>query len=156
MFDQNDLLTASVYGQVRNPPKKIAEMRSSRDANMRRIVPPYMGRSGQLEWPPLNFAMFCLAGDLVAAEFKIPLAAKIACRVMDAHLASPEVEQWAVVTTENGNTSTLAVNGLDLSTGFISGARLSFAMIVDLRTYDDRVERAWDEFERAQDDDDAN
>jgi hypothetical protein len=47
-----------------------------------------------------------------------------------------------VIVTENGNVSTLDFKTVDLSTGFISGSRLAFALVVDVRLYAERVNRA--------------
>ena len=121
---------------------QVRELRGRVDHNVQRIVPRMNHAVGFVEWPPLNAGMFFLMADLMAGGYKAPLAALIAVRVMDAHLASPEVEQWAIVTTENGNVSTMPFGSIDFRTGFISGGRLAFALVVDLRLYSERVERA--------------
>ncbi len=91
---------------------------------------------------PLQAAMFALMADLVAADFKTPLAARIARRIMEAHLSATQVGQWSVIHSANGNVSTLAYDQAELRTGFISGSRLSFALVIDLKTYADRVDEA--------------
>lgn len=107
------------------------------------LLPPKPEISGQARmFTALQFGMLCLVSDLVVSGVKAPLAAKIARRVMDAHLAHPEVEQFAIVATANGNVSTLAYDEAGLSTGMVSGARLNFALVVDLKNYADRVAAA--------------
>jgi len=90
----------------------------------------------------LQFGMFCLLADLMQSEVKGPLAAKIARRVMEAHQRDAAVEQWVITVLDNGNVSTLPYNASDLATGYISGGRLAFALVIDLRLYAERVERA--------------
>lgn len=107
------------------------------------ILPPKPPVSGQARlFTAPQFGMLCLVSDLVASGVKAPLAAKIARRVMDAHRVNPSVEQFAIVATDNGNVSCLAYDQTELRTGFISGARLNFALVVDLKTYADRVTAA--------------
>jgi len=107
------------------------------------ILPPKPEVSGQARFfTALQFGMLCLVGDLVGAGIKAPLAARIARRVMERHSAAPEIEQWAIVATANGNVSTLRYDQAELRTGFVSGARLNFALVVDLKTYADRVATA--------------
>src|SRR5690606_28456183 len=91
---------------------------------------------------PMRAALACLMADFIRFDMKAPLAAKIARRVMEAHQAHPDVEQWSVVLTDNGNVSTLPHDQAELRTGFISGARLNFALVVDLKNYADRVAAA--------------
>lgn len=107
------------------------------------IMPPKPEVKGQSRFfTALQFGLLCIVSDFVCAGVKAPLAAKIARRVMEAHLAAPEVEQFVIVATANGNVSTLPYNQADLRTGFISGARLNFALVVDLATYSARVAAA--------------
>ena len=113
------------------------------DDNLAAVLPGKPSENGKPRlFTPLQAAMFALMADLVGADFKTPLAAKIARRVMDAHLHQPEVEQWTVVHTANGNTSVLAYDQTELRTGYISGSRFTFALVIDLKTYADRVEEA--------------
>lgn len=91
---------------------------------------------------PLQAAIFALMSHLVAADFKTPLAAKIARRVKEAHEQEPTVEQWAVAYTDQGNVSTLPYTEAGLATGYLSGSRLRFALVIDLKNYSDLVERA--------------
>jgi len=143
VFNQKSVLTTrKVSKLVHLTDAQVGELRGRPDPNIQRVVPRMNNAVGWLEWPPLNVGMFCLVADLMAGGYKAPLAAQIAVRVMDAHLASPEVEQWAIVTTENGNVSTMPFATIDLHPGFISGGRLAFALVVDLRLYSERVERA--------------
>lgn len=113
------------------------------DPDLQRLIGRVNPRSGITEWSPLRAGMFFFMADLLKQGVKAPLAAKWAARIMDAHLASPEVERWSIVVTENGNTSSLPFDSIDLSTGYISGSRLAFALVVDLRMYDERVERVF-------------
>lgn len=113
------------------------------DANMAFVLPGKPELTGKPRlFDPLRTAMACLMADLVSVDVKAPLAAKIARRVMEAHQRQPEVEQWAIVVTANGNVSVLPYNQTDLRTGFISGSRLRFAVAIDLRNYADQVRRA--------------
>lgn len=135
------LTTRKVAQQSGLPDSKAREFRNSGDKNLERIVGRYNPASGIVEWPPEKAGMFFFAADMMKQGYKAPLAAKLAVRVLEAHLASPTVEQWAVIVTENGNVSTLDFKSVDLATtGFISGSRLAFALIVDLRFYSERVE----------------
>ena len=115
---------------------------SEADENLAAILPGKSDTGKARMFGPLEFMLACLLADLVAADFKTPLAARIVRRVKDAHMAEPKVEQWSVVHTANGNVSTLPYGQAELQTGFISGSRLSFALLIDLKTYADRVERA--------------
>ncbi len=90
----------------------------------------------------LQFGMFCLLADLMQSEVKGPLAAKIARRVMEAHQRDATIEQWVITVLDNGNVSTLPYDATELRTGYISGGRLAFALVIDLRLYAERVERA--------------
>ena len=113
------------------------------DQNLAAVLPGKPSENGKPRlFTPLQAACFALMADLVAAGFKTPLSAQIARRVMDAHLREPNVEQWAVVHTANGNISTLAYDQAELRTGFISGSRFRFGLVIDLKTYADRVEEA--------------
>lgn len=136
------LTTRKISQQSGLPDSRAREFRNSDDVNLQRIVGRYNPASGIVEWPPLKAGMFFLAADLMKQGYKAPLAAKLVVRVMDAHLASPEVEQWAIIVTQNGNVSTLAFDSVQLNTGYISGSRIAFALVVDLRLYSERVERA--------------
>lgn len=121
---------------------------SEADENLAAILPGKSDTGKARMFDQVQFACVCLLADLVAAEFKTPLAAKIARKVMDAHLLHPKVEQWAVVHTANGNISTLPYDQTELRTGFISGSRFTFAIVVGLKTYADRVTAAIDDAPR--------
>lgn len=104
------------------------------------ILPPKAESAGKARYfNRTQFAMACLLSDLMVAQFKVPLAAQIAQRVMEANLRQPEVEQWCVVHTANGNISTLPYTEAGLATGYISGSRLTFGIVIDLKNYADRV-----------------
>ena len=104
------------------------------------ILPPKAESAGKARFfNRTKFAMACLLSDLVVAQFKVPLAATIAQRVMEANERQPEVEQWAIIHTANGNISTLPYTEAGLSTGYISGSRLTFGIVIDLKNYADRV-----------------
>lgn len=113
------------------------------EADFLAIMPPKPEVNGQSRYftgPQL--AALCIATDFVGADVKAPLAARIARRVIEAYEARPEVAQWAIVVTDNGNVATLPYCQSDLRTGFISGSRFKFAVVIDLRTYADRVDAA--------------
>lgn len=111
------------------------------DENLAAILPAKPETSGKPRlFDPLQAALVCVMADFMAVDMKAPLAAKIARRVMDAHSDNPTVDQWAILLTDNGNVSTLPYSQSELRTGYISGSRLRFAVVVDLRTYRERVE----------------
>ena len=91
---------------------------------------------------PQQAALFALMADLNCADVKAPLCARIARRIMEAHEQRPEVAQWALVVTENGNVSTLPHDHDGLRAGTVSGSRLAFALVIDLKNYLDRVAAA--------------
>ena len=91
---------------------------------------------------PLQAALFALMADLNRVDVKAPLCARIARRIMEAHAQHPEIEQWAVVMTQNGNVSTLPHDASSLGAGSVSGSRLAFALVIDLKNYIDRVAAA--------------
>jgi hypothetical protein len=91
---------------------------------------------------PLKAALFASMADFNHVDVKAPLCARIARRIMEAHLARPQVQQWAIVVTMNQNVSTLPYDEAKLSGGTISGSRLAFAVAVDLKNYADRVAAA--------------
>ena len=110
------------------------------DENLAAILPGKPSENGKPRmFTHLKATIFALASSLVAADFKTPLAAKIARRVMEAHQRQPEVEQWAVVHTKNANISTLPYDQTELRTGYISGSRFTFALVVDFKTFMDEV-----------------
>ena len=113
------------------------------DPDFINILPPKPEVNGQSrQFSATQFAALCIVSDFVIAGVKAPLAAKIARRVIEAHERQPEVEQWAIIATANGNVSTLPYDQVDIRTGFVSGARLNFALVVDLKTYAERVAAA--------------
>lgn len=113
------------------------------DDNMAAVLPGKPEATGKPRlFDPERAALACLMADLVASDVKAPLAAKIARRVMVARETQPEVMRWVIVATDNGHVSTLPYNHTDLATGFISGARLRFALVIDWETYCERVAEA--------------
>lgn len=150
LFEQKNrwgLIHKQLLRNIHLTDAQVRDLRSRDNPYVKRIVPRMNRAIGFVEWPSLNAGMFLLMTDMMAGGCKAPLAAQIAVRVMEAHLAAPEVEQWAIVKTENGNVSTLAFDTINLSTGFISGSRLAFALVVDLTLYSDRVARLFAEVE---------
>lgn len=117
------------------------------DENMAAILPGKPSSTGKPRlFNPLQIALAALMADFIHSGVKASLAAKIARRVMDAHLAHPAVEQWAIIVTSNYNVSTLPYAEVDLRKGIVSGSRLAFAVCVDLRNYADRVSAAIADF----------
>ena len=111
--------------------------------DMAAVLPGKPSTTGKARlFTSLQAGLFAVMADFVAAGVKASLAARIARRLMEAHASRPEVDQWTIVATSNGNVSTLEYNKTELRTGFISGSRLNFALVVDLRTYADRVAAA--------------
>ena len=119
------------------------------------ILPEKRGSGKTRHFTSLQFSCVALIADLLAAEFKLPLAGKIAHRVMEAHNREPNVEQWAIVHTANGNISTLPYTKASLETGYISGSRITFAITVDLKNYAERIQQAIADAPRVIGDDDA-
>lgn len=112
-------------------------------AALEAIFPPKPDKKGKARYYNRpQFGMACLLGDLVAAGFKVPLAAQMARRVLEAHLLEPDVEQFAIVHTANGNVSTLPYSRALMETGFVSGSRFTFGIVIDLKNYADRVAEA--------------
>ena len=119
---------------------------ASDNEDVQAVLPPKPEVNGQPRYfTGLQCGLLALVTDFVGAGVKLPLAAKIARRVMDAHLFQPDVEQFVIVATDNGYVSTLPYNQADLLTGFISGARLNFALVIDLANYAARVKAAFDD-----------
>jgi hypothetical protein len=115
----------------------------SDNEDLQAVLPPKPEVNGQARYySGLQCVLLAIVTDFTGAGVKLPLAAKIARRVMAAHLSQPTVEQFVIVATDNGNVSTLAYDQAELRTGFISGARLSFALVVDLASYAARVAAA--------------
>lgn len=113
------------------------------DENMAAVLPGKPSSTGLARlFSPIQAALVAIMADFIRVDVKAPLAAKIARRVMEAHLAQPSVGQWAVVVTANGNVSTLAYDETGLRAGFVSGSRLAFALVLDLRNYAERVDAA--------------
>ena len=142
-----------MYDNVLIPPSVMASVVASYHANinhwrqladenqdMAAVLPGKPSLNGKPRmFTALQAALFALMADFNVAGIKAPLAAKIARRVMEAHETQPEVGQWVIVVTSNGNVSTLEYDQTDLRAGVVSGARLNFALVVDLRSYADQV-----------------
>ncbi|MXP48436.1 hypothetical protein GRI43_13665 [Altererythrobacter luteolus] len=146
MFNNTILIPPAVMPEVAPTyHANIAHWRQAaeRDQSLAAVLPNKPSENGKPRlFSSLQAAMFALMSDLVSADFKTPLAARIARRVMEAHQHRPQVEQWAVIYTVNGNVSTLPYDQAELRTGFISGSRFNFALVIDLKTYADRVDEA--------------
>jgi len=146
MFDTDTLLPPRVlrefiptYGTNINHWRQLADDND----DMAAILPGKRSATGKPRLStPLQAALAAQVADFTSVGVKAPLAAKIARRIMDAHRLRPEVDQWAIVVTDNGNVSTLPYDETELRSGFISGARLAFALTVDLQNYADRVSAA--------------
>lgn len=145
MFD-NVLIPPSVMASVvASYHANINHWRQLADENedMAAVLPGKPSLNGKPRmFTALQAALFALMADFIVAGVKAPLAARIARRVMEAHLAESTVEQWVIVVTANGNVSTLEYDQTDLRAGMVSGARLNFALVVDLATYAARVAAA--------------
>lgn len=144
MFPTNVLFkTRDVTQAVRLSENQMIDLCHRTDEATVAILPPKPEQTGKSRlFTALQFGMVCLLADLMASEVKGPLAAKIARRVMEAHQRDPAVEQWVITVLDNGNVSTLPYDATELHTGYISGGRLAFALVIDLRLYAERVERA--------------
>lgn len=144
IFTGNEKVTSTIVSQeAKFIGYQMTDLFNRDHEEVQAILPPKSETMGKARlFNRAHFAATCLLADLMAADFKVPLAARIVRRVMDAHRKQPEVEQWCVVHTANGNVSTLPYDQAELRTGFVSGSRLTFAMLIDLKTYADRVDRA--------------
>lgn len=143
MFNENVIVPPKTMGDiVPSYHSNISHWRQAadRDENLAAVLPGKPSENGRpREFTPLKVGLFMLLADLVTADFKTPLSAKIARRIMEAHQRQPEIEQWCVVHTANGNVSTLPYTEAGLETGYISGSRLTFGIVIDLKNYADRV-----------------
>lgn len=146
MFDPNTLLTPRILREfVPTFDSNISHWRQLAEDNsdMAAVLPGKPSSSGKPRlFTPIQAALAALMADLIRVDVKAPLAARIARRVNEANQQHPAVEQWSVVLTANGNVSTLPFDQAKLSTGQISGAPLTFAFVVDLKNYADRVAAA--------------
>ncbi|MBW4330047.1 hypothetical protein KY084_04060 [Stakelama sp. CBK3Z-3] len=143
MFQNILVPTKIVAAEARLSDNQVTDIYHRTDEHTLAILPEKPEHTGKPRlFSGLQFGMFCLLADLMGSGVKGPLAARIARRVMDAHHRDASVEQWSIVVLENGNVSTLPYNSTELRSGFISGARLAFALVIDLRLYAERVERA--------------
>lgn len=146
MFDTNILIPTSIVkeasGLTDNQWTHFRQLGDT-DENMAAILPGKPEVTGKARlFSPMRAVLVCIAADFVAVDVKAPLAAKIARKIMEAHQREPGVQQWAIIVTANGNVSTLPYQQTDLQTGFISGSRLRFAVVVDLQNYADQVATA--------------
>lgn len=141
LFSGNDLVSTPIVAEdIGFTANQMTDLYNRDLKTLEAILPPKPDKMGKARYyNRAQFGMACLLSDLVAAEFKVPLAAKIAQFVLAAHEREPEVEQFAVVHTANGKISTLPYSRALLETGFVSGARLKFGIVIDLKNYADRV-----------------
>lgn len=144
MFPSNVLVSSRIaIDEARVSQMQYTDYCHRTDDDFVAVLPPKAEVNGQSRrFTAPQFAALCILSDFVIAGVKAPLAAKVARRVMEAHVVDPSVEQWAIIATANGNVSTLPYDQVELRTGFISGARLNFALVIDLQTYADRVAAA--------------
>ena len=146
MFNGNVLLAPKAMAEfIPTYRDHINHWRQAADENtdLAAVLPGKPSENGKPRlFTPFQAGLFALMTHLVAAEFKTPLAAKIAHWVKDAHEREPTVEHWAVIYTDQGNVSTLPYTEAGLATGYLSGSRLRFALVIDLKNYSDLVERA--------------
>lgn len=146
MFDSNTLLPPRVVREfIPTYDSNINHWRQLADENddMAVVLPGKPSATGKARmFTPLQAALAALMSDFMLAGLKAPLAARIARRIMEGHRQRPEVDQWAIVVTANGNVSTLPYDETELRSGFISGARLAFAVAIDLQNYGERVAAA--------------
>lgn len=96
-----------------------------------------------------DVAALCLYADLRNAQHSYPvkLAGLIASRIRTAMRANPRSNQLITVTLANGFGFTLPADNVDLSSGFNTGGFVSTALLVDVRNYRERVERAIEAYE---------
>jgi hypothetical protein len=146
MFSNNILLPTKIVKEAANmTDNQMIHLRqlAESDQNVAAVLPGKPETTGKPRlFDPLRAALACIMADFIRADVKAPLAAKIARRIMEGHQQHPAVEQWAIVVTMNGNVSTLPYGQADLSRGAISGSRLAFALMVDLKNYAERVAAA--------------
>lgn len=144
MFPNVQIATRAACEIARADPLQVTTgLYQSDNDDLQAVLPPKPEVNGQPRfYNGVQCGLLAIITDFVGAGVKLPLAAKIARRIMDAHLAQPTIEQFVIVATDNGNVSTLVYNQADLLTGFISGARLNFALVIDLANYAARVTAA--------------
>ena len=125
MFDNKTLLPPKVVREIiPTYDTYINHWRQLADENedMAVVLPGKPSTTGSARlFTPLQAALAAIMADFIRVDVKAPLAARIARRVRDAHLAQPEVEQWAIIVTFNGALSTLPYGDIDLCGGVVSG-----------------------------------
>ena len=144
MFPNVQVATRAACEIARADPLQVTTgLYQSDNDDLQAVLPSKPEVNGQpRHFTGLQCGLLAIVTDFTRAAVKLPLAAKIARRVMDAHLAQPSTKQFVIVATDNGNVSTLPYDQANLRTGLISGARLSFALVVDLANYAARVTAA--------------
>lgn len=80
--------------------------------------------------------------DGIAAGQTVRVAGIAASLLREGMRSHPSADQLTIVTLENGSTSTLPTDTLDLSGGYLSGGHLRCALTIDARNLRARIERA--------------
>ena len=92
-------------------------------------------------------AALCGYADLIRAGYPVKLAGLIISRIRTGMRAYPDADQLVTVTLQNGFSFTMPAGDLDLSSGFSTGGFMTTALLVDVRNYRERVQRAIDAYE---------
>jgi hypothetical protein len=121
------------------------EMRDDR-ARTDKFGRPFCGyypevENGYFFWSPDDIAAELFFIDHRKGGYSVKIAGTLATRLRAGMREHPEADQLTLITMENGATSALPSDSVDLSTGFISGSFLHTALVVDVRRLRQRVQR---------------
>jgi hypothetical protein len=101
--------------------------------------------------PPADGRRLWSVDDAAAAQFymdginagqSVRIAGTAATLLRDGMRSNPEADQLTIIRLENGSTSTLPTDALDLASGYLSGGYLRTALTVDVRNLRARINRA--------------
>lgn len=87
-------------------------------------------------------ALFYL--DARKAGQTVKVAGAAATRLWRGMLDHPSSDQLTTLTLENGSTSIMPTNGLDLASGYVGGGFVATATMIDVRNLRARLQRAID------------
>lgn len=87
-------------------------------------------------------ALFYL--DARKAGQTVKVAGALATRLHGGMLDHPSADQLTALTLENGSTSIMPTNGLDLASGYVGGGYVATATMIDVRNLRARLRRAID------------
>lgn len=143
MFQSNTIIKSSVvFPEARIDHKRQSDIYDRADEHHVALLGDKAKCGGARYFTPLQFACICLYSDLLQFGIKGPLAAKIANRVRESAEEYPKAEQFALTVLMNTSISVLPVEAVELSTGQHQGIAIAFAIVIDLKNYAARVNKA--------------